>query len=265
MINLYTPERSFQAFKQTIVDCTDTSSPTNAFLMNRETISGNTLEEFYIPFDYVNENAKIFVIGITPGVTQWANAVEEAQKAINEGCSDEETLRRAKTTGAFSGDLRSNLVKMMDYIGLNALFNLGTCAELFETKADLVHWTSSFVNPILCNGNNYNGSAPTVNLKKQAILQNSFTNGILKEIEAVPNALYLPLGKVPNELFGQLVANHQIDPQKVLLGMPHPSRASAERVACFLDEKTSGFSRLTNPVKIHAARAALIEQVKHFM
>ena len=67
MINLYTPERSFQAFKQTIVDCTDTSSPTNAFLMNRETISGNTLEEFYIPFDYVNENAKIFVIGITPG------------------------------------------------------------------------------------------------------------------------------------------------------------------------------------------------------
>ena len=96
MINLYTPERAFQAFKQTIVDCTDTSSPTNAFLMNRETISGNTLEEFYIPFDYVNENAKIFVIGITPGVTQWANAVEEAQKAINEGCSDEETLRRGQ-------------------------------------------------------------------------------------------------------------------------------------------------------------------------
>lgn len=261
MINLYTPERSFQAFKQTIVDCTDTFSQTDAFLMNRETISGNILEEFYIPFDYVNENAKIFVIGIT----QWANAVEEAQRAIHEGCSDEETLRRAKTTGAFSGDLRSNLVKMMDYIGLDVLLNLGSCAELFGAKADLVHWTSSFVNPILCNGNNYNGSSPTVNLKKQAILQNSFTNGILKEIEAVPNALYLPLGKVPNELFGQFVANHQIDPQKVLLGMPHPSKASAERVACFLDEKTSGFSRLTNPVKIHTARAALIEQIKQFL
>ena len=108
MINLYTPERSFQAFKQTIVDCTDTFSQTDAFLMNRETISGNILEEFYIPFDYVNENAKIFVIGITPGITQWASAVEEAQRAIHEGCSDEETLRRAKTTGAFSGDLRSN-------------------------------------------------------------------------------------------------------------------------------------------------------------
>ena len=153
----------------------------------------------------------------------------------------------------------------MDYIGLDVLLNLGSCAELFGAKADLVHWTSSFVNPILCNGNNYNGSSPTVNLKKQAILQNSFTNGILKEIEAVPNALYLPLGKVPNELFGQFVANHQIDPQKVLLGMPHPSKASAERVACFLDEKTSGFSRLTNPVKIHTARAALIEQIKQFL
>mgnify|MGYP000557859318 FL=1 len=265
MINLYAPERSFQAFKQAIVDCTDTFSPTDAFLMNRETISGNILEEFYIPFDYVNENAKIFVIGITPGITQWTNAVEAAQRAIYEGCSDEETLRRAKTTGAFSGDMRPNLVKMMDYIGLNAFLNLGTCAELFETKADLVHWTSSFVNPILSNGNDYNGSTPKLNLKKQVILQNSLTNGILKEIEAVPNALYLPLGKVPNEIFGQFVANHQIDPQKVLLGMPHPSTASAERVACFLDKKTSGFSKCTDPVKIHAARAALIEQLKHFM
>lgn len=49
MINLYTPERSFQAFKQTIVDCTDTFSQTDAFLMNRETTAATYLKSSTFP------------------------------------------------------------------------------------------------------------------------------------------------------------------------------------------------------------------------
>lgn len=69
-------------------------------------------------FDYVNPKAEVVIVGITPGNSQ--------QKGSREGMSPREIKRKF----AFAGTLRKNMVRMLDYIGLNSLLRIDTCASL---------------------------------------------------------------------------------------------------------------------------------------
>ena len=261
MINLYPNNRSFSHFKEAIRSYNGDACPNQDFLLSKDYVGAHLLEEYYIPFDYVNADAKLMVIGLTPGLTQWVNAVNAAHEALAEGCTDEEVLRRAKLTGAFSGKLRTNLIEMMQQVGFHRLLGISHCETLFTSNNHLVHWTSTFVNPIFNNGKNYNGTNPTCSLKKFEFLRSSFEEGILKEIEACPNAYLLPLGKPANDIFRKLALSGCIDAQRVFFDMPHPSGASAERVACWNGTKTSSFSIKTNPQAISRAKQKMIEQI----
>jgi hypothetical protein len=75
------------------------------------------LSTHYIPFDYVNTKAKVVLVGITPGFTQWKNAMIEAQKQLLSGASENSAWIAAKRTGAFSGTMRNNLINLLDAIG----------------------------------------------------------------------------------------------------------------------------------------------------
>jgi hypothetical protein len=68
------------------------------------------LSSHYIPFDLVNSKAKVVLVGITPGLTQWRNAVAEAKRQLGNGASLDEACLAAKRTGTFSGAMRSNLI-----------------------------------------------------------------------------------------------------------------------------------------------------------
>ena len=70
------------------------------------------LHSFYSPFDAINPNAKIVIVGIAPGKLQWRNAVTACKEALEQGYSDNEALRIAKVTGAFSGPIRHNLIRI---------------------------------------------------------------------------------------------------------------------------------------------------------
>lgn len=264
MIGLYREDRSFSHFKEAIRSYDEEPLPSRDFLLSDDYAGSHLLEEFYIPFDYVNTDAKLMVIGLTPGLTQWVNAVKAAHDALLEGCTDEEILRRAKLTGAFSGKLRTNLIEMMQKIGLHRLLGVDHCETLFSTDSHLVHWTSTFINPILNNGKNYNGTNPACSLKIE-LLRSSFEEGILKEVEACSKAYLLPLGKPANDIFRKLTESGRINAKRVFFDMPHPSGASAERVACWNDTKTSGFSVKTNPNAIYEARQTMIEQIQSLL
>ena len=45
----------------------------------------DAIKIYYAPFEYINQNAQVVVVGITPGPTQMANANKEARRALVSG------------------------------------------------------------------------------------------------------------------------------------------------------------------------------------
>src|SRR5271169_3056000 len=82
----------------------------------------------YAPFDHVPETARLVIIGITPGKAQAQNALRTAGAALRAGKSDREAARLAKLAASFSGtQTRTNLVAMLDAIGLTSAFGIPSC------------------------------------------------------------------------------------------------------------------------------------------
>lgn len=220
--------------------------------------AGN-LSVHYIPFDWVNTDARVVIVGITPGFTQWRNAMREAQRQLAAGATPEITLREAKRTGAFSGAMRPNLVALLDHFGVNRWLGISTCESLFGSDSHLVHTTSVLRHPVFVSGENYNG---TPGMTQHPLLQNQILEHFAKEAQALENAVFVPLGPKVSEALAWLVRRGEVDGTRVLEGMPHPSGANAERIAYILGRKPrEALSAKTNAVKLDAAADSLREKI----
>jgi hypothetical protein len=218
------------------------------------------LSAHYIPFDLVNAEARLVLVGITPGFTQWKNAVAEAQRRLREGASADEAHRAARHAGAFSGAMRPNLIALLDSIGLQRWLEIDSCSNLFAGRTDLVHTTSVLRHPVFVSGKNYNGSPNMVtNVFLQAQLQKYFA----REAMQLKHAVFVPLGPKVHEGLRSLARAGVIDGQRILGGLPHPSGANAERIAYFVGRKQkAALSVKTNAAQLDAARDALVSQVE---
>jgi hypothetical protein len=211
-------------------------------------IHGNgALSVCWAPFEYVAADARIVVLGITPGRQQAENALAAFKQALAVGMPLPEALRRAKLTGAFSGPMRANLVTMLDHIGAQRVLGVTTCTELFDPSRDLAHLTSALRYPVFVNGENYNG---TPDMLRTPILLRMVETYLAEEARSLPNTLWLPLGSKP------AAALRHLD------GLPHPSGANGERIAYFLGRKArEALSSKTQPDPIDAARDHLVAQL----
>ena len=114
---------------------------------------------YYAPFEYINQSARIVLVGITPGPTQMVNANNEARRALQAGTSSEEVIRAAKSVGAFSGEpLRSNLINQLNHWGFHKWLDLSDSADLFSTSRHLVQTTSLLRYPVFVKDNDYRGA-----------------------------------------------------------------------------------------------------------
>lgn len=121
----------------------------------------DVFELYYAPFDYVNEHARVVLMGITPGRYQLWKACSVARDALAEGLPDVEVLRRVKQAASFSGPMRANFVGMLDGIQLNKALGLETTNTLFDDAgAHLLFSTSAVSFPVFVRGRNYTGSTP---------------------------------------------------------------------------------------------------------
>ena len=217
------------------------------------------LEICYAPFEFINPQAKIVIVGITPGRTQMLNALREARKQIDQGATPKTALSAAKRTGAFSGAMRPNLVGLLDHIGVNRWLGIKTCDELFGTAAHLVQTASVLRNPVFVGGENYNG---TPNMTKHPLLREQLISQFGEDARALPNAIFVPLGDKVAEALHFLAQKGLISRDRILDGLPHPSGANAERIAYFLGKKQrEDLSIKTNPEKIETARKEIIGRV----
>lgn len=219
----------------------------------------DALAAHYIPFDAVNRAAKVVLVGITPGFTQWKNAMQEAQQQLRAGASPEAALLAAKNTGAFSGAMRPNLINLLDAIGLPRWLGISSCAALFGAQASLVQTTSILRHPIFVNGENYNG---TPNMIRTSFLQQQILEHFAREAAQLENPVYIPLGPKVSEGLRWLAGQGVLKADQILDGLPHPSGANAERIAYFLGRKDKGvLSAKTNAAQLDAARDALLLRV----
>lgn len=217
------------------------------------------LSSHYIPFESVNSGARVVIVGITPGFTQWKNAVAHAQRLLAAGAGRDEVLHGARLAGAFSGPIRPNLAALLDAIGVNRWLGIPGCASLFSEHAELAQVTSVLRHPVFVAGKNYSGSPDMV---RTPFLRDQLQRYFAEEAGLLSQAVFVPMGGCVSDALDWLAAQGVIDASHILHGLPHPSGANAERIAYFLGRKDRAtLSNKTNPAQLDAARERLLAQV----
>ncbi|RKF22289.1 hypothetical protein DBZ36_01180 [Alginatibacterium sediminis] len=220
------------------------------------------IKAFYAPFDFVNHKSRLVIIGISPGKTQASSANSVYSSLVNQGVSHIKAEKIAKEVASFRGPLRSNLIKLLDSIGIHNVLNLASSSALFTEEANqLVHYTSAFRYPVLKNGKPISSAKGYIN---QPILAGMVDDLLTNELLALKGAIILPLGQGVADLVLDLASKGIIDESCVLTGLPHPSGANAERIKYFLGEKSiDELSVKTNPITLDIAKETLVTKVMH--
>ena len=213
----------------------------------------------YVPFEYINPNAKVVIVGITPGRTQMINAIKEARRQLDGGTDASAALMAAKQTGAFSGAMRPNLINLLDSVGVNKWLGITSCDLLFGKSAHLVQTASVLRNAVFIDGENYNG---TPNMTRNPFLREQLLRYFGEDAKALRNAVFVPLGDKVAEALFFLAGHGLLKEQQILDGLPHPSGANAERIAYFLGRKArSALSAKTDANKLDSARERMLTKV----
>lgn len=214
----------------------------------------------YAPFDHIERDAELVIVGLTPGRQQAANALETLATEMRNGTATPLALERAKRTASFSGPMRSNLLSMLDAIGVPVIFGRQHAAEFFSDKKARVHFTSTLRYPVFVDGENYSGSPKPLS---HPMLREMIDTHLLEEAKALPRAIWVPLGQHAEAALLHLSSSGHLDRAKILAGLPHPSGANAERIAYFLGRKARGdLSPKTIADKLDRLKVELLGQVR---
>jgi hypothetical protein len=215
-------------------------------------------EVYYAPFDHVTSTARVVIVGITPGRAQAVAALETARRALREGRPHATALELAKATASFAGPMRRNLVDLLDHVGVAERLGMHSTAEFWGAERHLAHFTSALRYPVFEGGKNYSGGK----LSASALLIGELDRWFAAECRVLPTALYVPLGPTAVEACERQLAAGVLRRDQILIGLPHPSGANAERVAFFLGRKARHLlSVKTRPESLEAGREQALRTV----
>jgi hypothetical protein len=180
---------------------------------------------------------------------------------LAQGRSLEEASRIAKTHASFSGEpMRTNLVRMMDLVGIAGLLGLSTTQSLWEADSPLVHFTSALRYPVFVDGRNWSG---TPDILRTAKLREWLVTWTGAELALLKESVIVPLGPKVAAAMHYLAEQNLISSDQIIDGLPHPSGANQERIACFLGDKAADrCSAKTNPVALAVAKTSVVEKVR---
>lgn len=244
----------FSRFKD-VMRATSFSDVDDRLLLDR----AGAVSVYYAPFDFINGQARVVIVGITPGKTQMLKSLSEARRLLNQGLSDQEVRRQVKKAGAFSGPMRPNLVALLDQIGIHRWLGISGCSELFAGRSELVQTASILMFPVFVGGTNYNGSPNAIS---HPLLRRYLLNYFGRQCDQLRDAIFVPLGDKVCEALRFLCSEGLVDKSRVLEGVPHPSPANGERIAFFLGKKGQDqLSAKTDGRKLEHAKRLLREQI----
>lgn len=201
-------------------------------------LTDNKVRTYYAPFDYINHQAKLVLVGITPGQQQMNKSLFAACSALHKGSSDGDALKEAKVAASFDGKMRPILIDLLDRYRINSHLGIASCSELWGKSSHLVHFTSCLRNPVFrlegADEKNYTGGSPTL------AKYNGFSetlDQLSEELTSIPNALILPLGCKVAEVVQHLVTKGSISLDRALSAegrvaeFPHPSGQNGETIS----------------------------------
>jgi hypothetical protein len=215
------------------------------FLLEKD--SKKSLEIYYAPFEHLNEQAKVVIVGITPGLHQMKKSFETVWNLKEENLTDEEVLHEVKKNSSFEGPMRKNLINMLDELNLPNYIGITSTSELFESSSHLVQTTSVLPYPVFYNGKNYSGSTP--NIVKTDVLREYILQSFPKEMEHLNNPLIVPLGVNVSKVLIYLSEEGLIDSKSILNGFPHPSGGNGHRHRQFNENKEGMMERIESYFK----------------
>jgi hypothetical protein len=238
----YSKFNQYKNLIQSLSSITPESIKSEMFLLEED--EKKQLEIYYAPFEYVNEHAKVVIIGITPGLHQMEKSYSTVLHAKNQEASDETILSQVKNNSSFEGTMRKNLVQMLDELKLHEYLNISSTIELFSSANHLVHTTSVISYPVFYKGKNYSGSTP--NMLTAEMLKKYVTEHFALEIDQIKQPLLIPLGAKVSKVLDFLVEKRMIDSKLILNGFPHPSGANGSRQKTFESNKDQMKEMLRN-------------------
>lgn len=197
--------------------------------LNLYSINSNIQVE-YSPFNLIKPNlhAKVIFLGLTPGKQQAEEATVLLDKSITNGKNYVDFESEFRNLVPFKGTMRTNLVQMLDEIGLNKKLKIESCEDLFLLKSHLADMTSLLKLPVYKNKKNYSGSPIPI---KNDLLTKLIKEYFLKDLEEFKSdILIVPFGKTVSNTLKDL----EIDKRFILLdNFPHPSGANGHRLKVF--------------------------------
>ncbi|MGN7127391.1 hypothetical protein [Methylorubrum thiocyanatum] len=174
---------------------------------------------FYAPFDWINDEADVVIVGVTPGRRQAKDALLALRSAAVRGAPVEEAAAAAKSTASFAG-MRDLGARLMDHFGLHQVFGLRSTADLFASAASRVHSTSVLRYPVLKDGSNFAGDR---RIMSRPLMRRMIEENLVPELVQVRNAWIVPFGINALLVLEDLAARGLINGDRLLGGVLHPS------------------------------------------
>lgn len=185
--------------------------------------------------EYINKQAKVFIVGITPGFEQMKTSIVAARTAIEKEVPVDEIPYLCKVEARFSGTLRKNIIDMLDELGMADCLGLNNSGELFGNRDDLLHTTSMLPFATFVKGKNYTGHSPE--LMKNELLMSYVRDFFYPQVSLLKDAFIVPLGRCVEHVVLELIKEGRLKESQCLLGFPHPSGANVNRKKQFEEEK----------------------------
>ena len=177
-------------------------------------------------FDYVNSEAKVVIVGITPGNSQLKGEREGVDK------------REIKRLNAFAGNMRPNLVKMLDYVGVNRLLGIETCRSLWEKNFDRVEMTSLLKEATYVKKKDGTKDMfrHAKKIAKSEKLTKMLNDGFVKDCSLYGKArLFVACGPGVYDVLCELKEKGVVSAP--IIGIAHPSGGNMGRICCYLGTK----------------------------
>lgn len=191
---------------------------------------------FYMPFGHVERNARLVIVGITPGTTQLEMAYEKVHELHRRGMPRDEVFRAVKAHAAFGGPMRQNLVRMLRHFNFAGLLGVTDEADLWGSASHLVHSTSVVPHAAFKGDKMFNGSFQEV-LASPA-LRESFERDFVGELALLPaDAVFVALGPTPLGALDHCVERGLLPTERVLGALAHPSAGAGTQVDVYLGER----------------------------
>ena len=159
--------------------------------------------------------------------------------------------------------MRPHLVAMLDSIGINRLLGLQSSASLWEDDFRLAQFTSALQFPVFVDGQNYSGRP---SIFSTPMLHEQLMSDFGARAAKLRRAIFVPLGPTVGRAVEVASNKIKLDKNRVLVGLPHPSGANAERIAFFLGRKPQhALSAKVRPDRLLAARDELKAKVSKLL